>query len=136
MTDLSKEIPASSPEKTIEQTPEHLLIKEEVINDLDIAVRKSQDGEIDNLQLLTGAVNAWEKANQNQTLKLAIKKEIKRRRLTLHQMMSLDIAKHGDPFKKRCNPYNWPKDTPGIEKNSQAFLLSRIDSLRSLFESL
>jgi len=137
MTNSNKETPAPLPKKTIEQTPEHLLLKEEVINDLDIVVKRFQDGETDNLQLLAGAVNAWEKANQNPILKLAIKKEIKKRRMALHQMMPLvNITKHGDPIKKRYNPHNWPKDTPGIEESSQAFLLSRIDSLRSLFEGL
>ena len=136
MTDPNKEAPTLSPKQTIEQTPEHLLLKEEVINDLDTAVRESKDGEINNLQLITSAVDAWEKANRNLILKSAIEKEMKKRRMALHQMMALDIAKQGDPTKKRYNPDNWQKNTPGIEENSKDFLLSRIDSLRSLFESL
>ena len=137
MTDLSKskETLTPSPKQTEEQTPEYLLLKEEVINDLDTVVRKSQDGKITNLELFAGAANAWRKAIQNQILKSAIEKEIRKRRVALHQMARLNIAKQGDPIKKRYNPNYW-LGTPAIQENPQAFLLDRIASLRNFFGSL
>jgi len=129
MTKLNKETPISS---------EHLLLKKEVINDLDIAVRKFQDGkatDLQLLQLLAAAINAWKKATQNPILKPAIEKELRKRRMALHQMAQLDIVKQGDPIQKRYNPNYW-LGTPAIQENPQAFLLDRIDSLRNLFGSL
>jgi len=137
MTDLSKnkETPTLSPKQAENQTPEYLLLKEEIIGDLDTAVRKSQDGEITNIELFASAANAWRKAVRNSILKSAIEKEIRKRRMALHQMARLNIAKQGDPIKKRYNPNYW-LGTLAIKENPQAFLLSRIASLRNLFESL
>jgi len=135
MVNLSKETPTSSPKQTEKQTPEYLLLKEEIINDLDAAVRKSQDGEITNLQLFAGAANAWRKAIRNSVLKSAIEKEFRKRRLVLHQLAPLNIAEQGDPIQKRYNPNYW-LGTPAIKENPQAFLLDRIASLKNLFGSL
>jgi len=135
MVNLIKEASTPSAKQNREQTPEHLLIKEEAINCLDTAVRKFQDGEITDLQLFASAANAWRKAIRNPILKSAIETEFKKRRLALHQTAPLNITKQGDPIKKRYNPNYW-LGTPAMQENPQAFLLDRIASLRNLFSSL
>ena len=135
MVNLSKETPILLPKQSERQTPEYLLLKEEVINDLDTIVGKSQDGEITDFELLAGAVNAWRKAVQNPILESTIQEEFRERRLLLHQTARINIAEQGDPIKKRYDPNYWLA-TPAIKKNPQAFLLDRIASLRNLFGSL
>lgn len=116
---------------------EHLLLKEEVINDLDSAVSDFQDQKIGGLEMLTRAVNAWNKANENAVLKKMIKEEMRRRRQQLHQIAYLDISKHGDPIKQRLNPNFWLVNMPEYFKGKEEdFVLDRIGSLREFFVSL
>lgn len=116
---------------------EHLLLKEEVINDLDQAVSDSQDEKISDLELFARAVNAWKKANENETLRKMIKEEMRRRRLQLHQIAQLDISKHGDPIKQRYNPNFWLIKMPEYFKGKEEeFILDRIKSLREFFVNL
>lgn len=114
--------------------PEHLVLKENIIDGLDEAVERFQEGEISDLQLFAHAVNAWKEVNRNENLKLSLEEEMRKRRMALHQMAPLDISK-GDPIKKRYNPNYWI-GTKQMRENPQDFLLDRIASLKNLFESL
>lgn len=116
---------------------EHLLLKEEVINDLDQAVSDFQDEKIGGLEMLARAVNAWRKANENEALKKMIKEEMRRRRIGIHQIARLDISKHGDPIEHRYNPKYWVVKMPKYLKGKEEeFVLDRIGSLREFFVSL
>ena len=114
--------------------PEHLALKENIIDGLDKAVEKFQKGEISDLQLFAHAVNTWKEVNRNEKLKSSLEEEMRKRRMALHQMASLDISK-GDPVKKRYNPNYW-LFTEQIGEDPQGFLLDRIASLKNLLERL
>ncbi|PIS15078.1 hypothetical protein COT63_01870 [Candidatus Shapirobacteria bacterium CG09_land_8_20_14_0_10_38_17] len=133
MTNFNEETPISNQEG--KQTPEHLLSKNEIIDRLDDAVKQSEEGEISDLQLFAHAANAWREANHNPAIKSALEKEMRKRRLVLHQIAPLDIPKHGDPIRKRYNPNYW-LGTEELRNDPKGFLLNRIASLKNLFESL
>lgn len=116
---------------------EHLLLKEEVINDLDLAVSDYQDQKIGGLEMLARAVNTWNKANENEALRKMVNDEMRRRRQQLHQVAYLDISKRGDPIKQRYNPNLWLVKMPEYYKGKEEeFVLDRIRSLREFFVSL
>ena len=115
--------------------PEHLVLKENIIDGLDEAVERFQEGEISDLQLFAHAANAWREANHNPAIKSALEEEMRKRRLALHQMAPLNIPKHGDPIRKRYDPNYW-LGTEELRNDPKGFLLNRIASLKNLFESL
>jgi hypothetical protein len=121
-----------------EATPaDPLLLKEEVINDLDKVIRGFQDGEIDSLRMYCGVVNAWRKANKNEELRGMIEEEMRRRRQQLHQVAQLDISEQGDPVRQRFDPNLWLGKIPEeLSKREEKFVLDRIGGLRGFFVSL
>jgi hypothetical protein len=123
-------------EKKVE---EHLLLKEEVINELDSAVKAFREEEITDLGMYARVKNAWEKANADPKLHKMIEKEIKIRRLRLHQLVEIDISK-GDPIRARYDPAYWFTNVPAEfkvnEEKFRGFILDRIGSLREFFVNL
>ena len=127
MVDISEEVAISEPG----------LLKEEVINDLDTAVRRHNDGEIDSLELYAEAVNVWRKANKNKTIRARIKEGIKKRRMVVHQMAAIDIPEGGDPLRQRYDPNHWMGSIPDeFRGREEEFILERIGSLREFFEHI
>lgn len=124
-------------EEAKETVTEHLLLKEEIINALDEAVSDFQDGEINSLRMFAQVLNAWNKAYENPTLKTMIEQALRKRRQAMHQLARLDIAKYGDPVRKRYNPQYWLGEMPREFKGKEeVYLLDKINSLREFFVSL
>ena len=123
-------------EKKVE---EHLLLKEEIINDLDLATKGFQEGELTESMMYIKVLDAWEKANTNKRLHQLIEGEIRRRRMVIHhQIGEIDISK-GDPIRIRYNPAYWFTNVPEEFKSKeklQVFILDRIKSLREFFVNL
>ena len=135
MTNFNEETPGPSPDQNKEKTVKHFLSKNEIIDRLDDAVKQSEEGKISDLQLFAHAANAWREANHNPAIKSALEKEMRKRRLVLHQIAPLNISKDGDPIRKRYDPNYW-LGTEELRNNPKGFLLNRIASLKNLFESL
>lgn len=124
-------------EKRVE---EHLLLREEIINDLDSAVKDFQEGEITDLAMYARVKNAWAKANTNKKLHRLIDEKIREKRMVIHhQIAEIDISK-GDPVRAIYDPNRWltnvPKEFKVSEEKFREFILGRIKYLREFFVNL
>ena len=121
------------PQKSTEQ-----LLREEVLNSLDSAVKDFLENKSGEGKLVSQAVTAWDKAMQNQVLSKAIEGGLRQKRKVLTQGFgSLDLAKHGDPVRKRYNPNYWMETIPPEFEGSKAsYLLDRAHSLRNFLSGI
>lgn len=117
---------------------EERLLREEILNDLDEAISAFQNNEIDGLGLLAKAVDSWKKANSNEVLADSIKSGLRKQRRILQGFGALDIARHGDPARKRYDPNYWMGAIPKEFKaeKTEEFIIDRMQSLRTFILGL
>ena len=118
------------------------LLKEEVINDLDSALTRFTNGEMNGLELLAGAVNAWNKAVKNEALRRKMEEEIVKRERALYYITGIpeksdDEKKVASPVRQRLNPNYWLAHVPEeLKYKEEVYILDKIKSLRTFFEAL